>query len=130
MQRRAALLATLGGALAAPARARAQSAWPARPVRLVVPCPSGGSNDLMARILQPRLQQALGRPAQLEHRGGASGGVGMAAVARCSGQGASHSTTSPIAALGAGPDAAAAFLTAEVERWGGLVRAFGITTAG
>jgi tripartite-type tricarboxylate transporter receptor subunit TctC len=35
-----------------------------------------------------------------------------------------------IAALGAGPDAAAAFLTAEVERWGGLVRAFRITTAG
>ncbi len=82
MHRRAALLATLCGALAAPAVVRAQAAWPSRPIRFVVPFPPGGSNDLVARLVQPRLQQALGQPIQIEHRGGASGGVGMAAVAR------------------------------------------------
>jgi tripartite-type tricarboxylate transporter receptor subunit TctC len=61
---------------------RAQLAWPSRPVRIVVPFPPGGSNDLVARLVQPRLQQVLGQPVQLEHRGGLSGGVGAAAVAR------------------------------------------------
>jgi tripartite-type tricarboxylate transporter receptor subunit TctC len=82
MHRRTALSALLGGALAAPAVARAQAAWPSRPIRLVVPFPPGGSNDLVARVVQPRLQQALGQPVQIEHRGGSSGGVGAAAVAR------------------------------------------------
>lgn len=82
MQRRAALAAILGGALGAPAVLRAQTAWPSRPLRLVVPFPPGGSNDLVARLIQPRLQQALGQPLLLEHRGGLSGGVGAAAVAR------------------------------------------------
>lgn len=80
--RRSTLLAVLGGALAAPALLRAQGAWPSRPVRLVVPFPPGGSNDLLARLIQPRLQAALGQPVLLEHRGGLAGGVGAAAVAR------------------------------------------------
>lgn len=81
MHRRTALAATLG-ALAVPARVRAQGDWPSRPVRMVVPFPPGGSGDLVARVIQPRLTQLLGQPVQLEHRGGAAGSVGAGLVAR------------------------------------------------
>jgi tripartite-type tricarboxylate transporter receptor subunit TctC len=82
MRRRAALVGMAGGVFGAASVLRAQPAWPARPLRLVVPFPPGGSNDLVARLIQPRLQQALGQPVLLEHRGGLSGGVGAATVAR------------------------------------------------
>jgi tripartite-type tricarboxylate transporter receptor subunit TctC len=74
----------LGSVLAAPAlsSAGAQGAWPERPVRIVVPFPPGGSNDTVARILQPRLQEVLGRPVVVDNRGGASGSVGSSEVAR------------------------------------------------
>lgn len=62
--------------------ARAQ-AWPTRPISIVVPFPPGGSNDLLARPLAAKLQQALGgHPVVVENRGGAGGTVGAAGVAR------------------------------------------------
>ena len=79
-QRRALLAA--GAALAAPGIARAQGAWPNGPIRIVVPFPPGGSTDAMARILQPRLQAEFGVPIVVENRGGASGSLGTAQVAR------------------------------------------------
>ncbi|MGG5807963.1 Bug family tripartite tricarboxylate transporter substrate binding protein [Falsiroseomonas sp. CW058] len=70
-----------GSGLAAPALA--QPAWPSRPVTIVVPFPPGGSNDLLARPLALKLQQALGgHPVVVENRGGAGGTVGAAGVAR------------------------------------------------
>ncbi len=69
-------------ALAAPLPLAAQPAWPSGPVRIVVPFPPGGSTDAMARLLQPRLQQELGVPIVVENRGGASGSLGTAQVAR------------------------------------------------
>ena len=69
-------------ALAAPAIAQAQSAWPSGPIRIVVPFPPGGSTDAMARLLQPRLSQEFGVPVVVENRGGASGSLGTAQVAR------------------------------------------------
>ncbi len=68
--------------LALPSLARAQSDWPARPVRVIVPFPPGGSVDIIARVLQPRLQEALGRPIVVENRGGAAGSVGAGEAAR------------------------------------------------
>ena len=63
-------------------RALAQG-WPTRPITIVVPFPPGGSNDLLARPLAAKLQQALGgNPVVVENRGGAGGTVGAAAVAR------------------------------------------------
>jgi tripartite-type tricarboxylate transporter receptor subunit TctC len=72
--RRAALLGAAG--LAVPGLARAQ-AWPARPVRILVPFPPGGSNDVIARILQPRLAAQLGVAVQVENR---AGGLGSTAA--------------------------------------------------
>ena len=80
--------ALLGGMVAAPSiarRAAAQNpaaAWPSRPVRLLVGWPPGGSVDILARILQPRLQAALGQTVVVENRPGATGSVGAAEAAR------------------------------------------------
>lgn len=61
--------------------AQAQT-WPTRQVTIVVPYPPGGLIDLVARILQPRLQQELGQPVVVENRSGAGGNVGAESVAR------------------------------------------------
>lgn len=81
MQRRTILVAS-AGLLAAPGLPRAQSAWPDRPIRLVVPWPPGGSTDTIARIFQPKLGEVLKRPIIIDNRGGASGSVGAIEAAR------------------------------------------------
>lgn len=63
-------------------RAGAASAWPSRPVRLIVVYPPGGVSDGMARVLAEPLAQSLGVPVLIENRPGAGGSVGMDALAR------------------------------------------------
>jgi tripartite-type tricarboxylate transporter receptor subunit TctC len=67
--------------LAALAATSAQ-AYPTKPVTLVVPFPPGGSTDLIARTLQPRLQERLGGSVVVDNRAGATGSIGAAQVAR------------------------------------------------
>jgi tripartite-type tricarboxylate transporter receptor subunit TctC len=87
--------ALLGAALAAPHLARAQAAgWPDRPVRVVVPFPPGGSNDVVARPLAERLQAKLGQPFVIENRGGAGGAIGAAQVAQAPADGYTLMVTS------------------------------------
>jgi tripartite-type tricarboxylate transporter receptor subunit TctC len=76
------LLALTAAGLAAPRLSRAQEAWPDRPVRLIVAWPPGGSTDTVARIIQPKLGEVLGKPVVIENRGGASGSIGAAEAAR------------------------------------------------
>lgn len=68
--------------LAAPDATVAQSAWPSKTVRIVVPVTTGGPSDLVARILADKLAPALGRPVIIDNRPGASQTVGAAAVAK------------------------------------------------
>ena len=56
--------------------------WPAKPVRFIVPYPPGGGTDVIARIVQSRLSEALGQPVVIENRGGAGGALGTEAAAR------------------------------------------------
>lgn len=81
--RRALLAATLAApVLAAPAIARAQAAWPDRPIRFIVPFPPGGSTDVLSRVLCEALGARLGQPVVPENRAGAAGNVGVEAIAR------------------------------------------------
>jgi tripartite-type tricarboxylate transporter receptor subunit TctC len=61
--------------------AQAQS-WPTQTIRLIVPFPAGGSNDVMGRLLAPHLEKALGQTVIVDNRPAAAGQVGTEAVAR------------------------------------------------
>ena len=55
--------------------------YPSRPVKIVVPFPAGGSNDIIARILAQKLGERTGQTFLIENRGGAGGNIGADAVA-------------------------------------------------
>ena len=81
---RRSLLATMGlGTLAAiPVGAFAQTSYPDRPIRIIVPFAAGGAVDVMARIVAEKLSEAWKQPVIVDNRAGASGNVGAEAVAR------------------------------------------------
>lgn len=62
--------------------ALAQSAYPTKAVRVVVPFPAGGSNDLVARVVSQELSKSLGQQFVVDNRGGASGVIGAEMVAK------------------------------------------------
>ena len=62
--------------------AHAQTAWPSRPIKMMVPFAPGGSNDVLSRALAQRLAPRLGQPVIIENRGGAGGIVGTEAVTK------------------------------------------------
>ena len=57
-------------------------AYPAKPVRLIVPFPAGGTTDLVARMAQAKFQEFLGQTVLIENRGGAGGSIGAAEAAK------------------------------------------------
>lgn len=74
-------LATLALCAASPA-AMAQAAYPNKPITLVVTYPPGGGADAMARLIGPKMGEALGQTIVVENRPGAGGQIGAAAVAK------------------------------------------------
>src|SRR6266850_8344585 len=62
--------------------AQAQEAWPARPVKFIVPSSPGGGTDLYARILAQALGDSLKQQFIVDNRPGASGNIGAAAAAK------------------------------------------------
>jgi tripartite-type tricarboxylate transporter receptor subunit TctC len=75
-------LAAIAGALAAPVLARAQAAFPTRPLRLIVPYPPGGVTDIMGRLIAEPMGRHLGQPVVVENRPGAGGNIGAIAAAQ------------------------------------------------
>jgi tripartite-type tricarboxylate transporter receptor subunit TctC len=63
-------------------KAFAQDGYPTRPVKFLVPYPSGGTNDVVARIVGDKLQAKWGQPVIIENRSGAGGNIGAALVAQ------------------------------------------------
>ena len=76
-----AVLTVLAAFVAAP-QAHAQSAYPDKPVRFVVPYPPGGGTDVIARIVQGKFQTVLGQSINIENKGGAGGSLGTELVAK------------------------------------------------
>ena len=60
----------------------AQSGYPNRPVKVIVPFAPGGASDFVGRIMQPRLAELLGQQIVIENRGGAAGSIGVEVAAR------------------------------------------------
>jgi tripartite-type tricarboxylate transporter receptor subunit TctC len=56
--------------------------YPARPIRLIVPFPPGGSNDIVARLIGAQLTERLGKSVVVDNRGGAGGTIGTEAAVR------------------------------------------------
>ncbi len=61
---------------------RAQSAWPAKPVTLIVPFPAGGGTDAFARPLSAQFAKQTGKPLIIDNRGGAGGTLGASIAAK------------------------------------------------
>jgi tripartite-type tricarboxylate transporter receptor subunit TctC len=75
------LAALSTAAIIRPALAQ-EEAFPSRTLRMIIPFGPGGANDIVARLMQPVLQQHLGRSVVIENRAGATGSIGLEATAR------------------------------------------------
>jgi tripartite-type tricarboxylate transporter receptor subunit TctC len=76
------MASAIAGGLLLPVGARAQDAYPSKPISMVVPFPPGGVADLTARPTAAGLERLLRQPVIVQNRAGAGGAVGMAAVAQ------------------------------------------------
>ena len=81
MRRLFSLALTLAMALSA-AAAHAQTAWPTKPIRILVGFAAGGSTDVSARIIGQALSERLGQPVIIENRPGAGGNIAAEAARR------------------------------------------------
>lgn len=88
-------MAAVAAIACTPALAQAQ-AYPAKTVRVVIPWPAGGSNDVVGRIVMQKVSEAVGQQFVIDNRGGASGSIGADVVAKAAPDGYTimvHSTT-------------------------------------
>lgn len=82
ISRRTVIQAGSAGLASSVLPALAQSAWPNRPIRIVVPYTAGGFTDQMARLVQVGLQRSLGQPVVIDNKPGANSIIGVDAVAK------------------------------------------------
>lgn len=84
VRRRDLLAIGLGCGVGARVAYAAENRFPSRPITILVPYPPGGSNDVFARVIADQLSRKFGQPVLVENRPGASGLIGLGAVARAS----------------------------------------------
>src|SRR3954447_12124668 len=73
----------------------AHAEFPERGIKIVVPFPAGGSNDVVARLLGTKLQELWGQPVVIDNRAGGGGNIGADAVARSPADGYTLLLTAP-----------------------------------
>lgn len=74
-------------AMAASTGAGAAENWPTKPIRMVIPFSAGGNTDVVARLIAPRIEKAVGQPVVVENRPGAAGNIAADFVARADADG-------------------------------------------
>jgi len=90
------LVAAVAALLVCGGEAAVAQTYPAKPVRVVVPWPPGGSNDVVGRLVMQKLTEAMGQQFIIDNRAGAAGSIGAETVAKAPGDGYTlmvHSTT-------------------------------------
>jgi tripartite-type tricarboxylate transporter receptor subunit TctC len=80
-------LLVLSAACAAPAVSAPAPGYPERPIRIIVPYPPGGANDILARMLGARLAESWGQQVVIDNRPGSAGSIGAAIAARSTADG-------------------------------------------
>jgi len=91
--RRHFIATTAAGAISAPAIVSAQSDWPARQIRVVIPYPPGGPSDITTRIVVERAASLLGQSVLFDNKAGASGAIGAEHVKNATPDGYTFLTT-------------------------------------
>ncbi|MEA3152865.1 MAG: hypothetical protein QOK44_454, partial [Betaproteobacteria bacterium] len=81
-------------ALAWPAEAAEAERYPTKPIRIVVPFPPGGSNDLLGRVISQKFNEVWGQPAIIDNRPGGGSTIGIEVVVRAAPDGYTLLTTS------------------------------------
>src|SRR6266496_2426701 len=79
-----------------PALASAQD-FPAKPIKLIVPFPAGGPNDIIARVIGQRMSEIAKQPVLIDNRGGQGGVLGTDAVAKAPADGYTIAISSALA---------------------------------
>jgi tripartite-type tricarboxylate transporter receptor subunit TctC len=74
--------ALIGAAVLASAPAAAQTKYPEKPIRIIVPFSAGGASDTLARLVGQKMQEAWGQPVVVENKPGAGGNIGADFVAK------------------------------------------------
>jgi tripartite-type tricarboxylate transporter receptor subunit TctC len=82
MNRRIFLMALTAASLSCAPNAHAQSDYPNKPIRIVIPFAPGGVPDIIARLIGPKMTEAMGQPVIIENKPGAGGTIAATQVAR------------------------------------------------
>jgi len=76
------LTALLSGLVSLTAQAQTPAAYPAKPIKIVVPFPAGGTSDVLARLIGQKMTEAWGQPVVIDNKPGSSGNLGADLVAK------------------------------------------------